>query len=145
MPGWREKYQRLVEELATLAEDVEKRHSDREVPTECWSDAKEFYVSNDLEIVDNEDYARNHWGKGRYFKVRRVDAPPPKQADDDHLSQLPPEYLREMVAVTKKQFPGIEEHVKAHAKHVQKTSGCKTCGKETKDKSGYCSMDCMPF
>jgi hypothetical protein len=70
---WRQKYERLVEELSTLGEHVEMEHRQRVVDSEPWSASDVYYISNDMQVVDNEEYAKKHWGDGRYFEVKKTE------------------------------------------------------------------------
>lgn len=66
------RYKRLYDELkqrvATLADDLEFDGVDKDMDDEPWSTSRIMFVSNHMEVVDNEEYALKHWGKGKYRK-----------------------------------------------------------------------------
>ncbi len=75
---WQRRYFRLQGEIQNLYETrVQfKRFEKREkIPNECFSASQEFFISNDLYVVDNEAYALKHWGEGRYFRVVIASSP----------------------------------------------------------------------
>lgn len=73
---WKEKYDALCGAIQEIHETVNVfKTGPKGLPDECDSTSDEFFVSNVLEIVDNEEYAKKHWGKGKYFRVVRADAP----------------------------------------------------------------------
>lgn len=64
---WKHRFDRLTGELRDLAESVERAPRRREdIPTEFWTSSDELFISNDMEIADNEEYALKHWGPGKY-------------------------------------------------------------------------------
>lgn len=66
---WKLKYDRLQSKIQELHE--EGQWVREEQPAECISESEEFYISNSMEVVDNEEYALRNWGEGFYFKVRK--------------------------------------------------------------------------
>jgi hypothetical protein len=67
---WKIRYENLkaaIQEIHELANQF--RQFERNIPNEPWSLSDEFFISNDLEVVDNEEYALQNWGEGKYFKV----------------------------------------------------------------------------
>ncbi len=79
---WQKRYLALQGKIQCLYEEgVQFDPQDEDVPEECYSASDEFFISNDMHVVDNEEYALKHWGKGRYFRV--VVAPMPQERNKD--------------------------------------------------------------
>lgn len=67
---WKAKYDALRAALQELHESENLfRDSSDEMPDECISVSDEFFISNAMEVVDNEKFALEHWGEGNYFRV----------------------------------------------------------------------------
>ena len=69
---WKKRYDSLASELQALHEKVNGFKTFFEVPNEPISTSDTFFISNDLEVCDNEEAALDHWGPGKYFKVVKV-------------------------------------------------------------------------
>lgn len=65
---WKKRFDALKNAIGSLDDSIQDE-IEKPVPKECWSAASEFFISNDLQICDNEKYAKDHWGKGKYFRV----------------------------------------------------------------------------
>lgn len=63
---WQNKYKHLVTEIQAIHEKAEWK--EEEQPDECISKSEEFFMSFDMQIVDNEEYAKKHWD-GKYFRM----------------------------------------------------------------------------
>ncbi len=63
---WRGRYERLVILLQDIADD--SRFDEETIEDFPISASEEFFISNDLQVVDNEEYAKSHWGPGKYRK-----------------------------------------------------------------------------
>jgi hypothetical protein len=71
---WQKRYRALQADIQNFYEETTLFQPEDDVPNECISVSEEFFISNDLHVVDNEAYALKHWGKGRYFRVVKADA-----------------------------------------------------------------------
>lgn len=69
---WKSKYDSLASRVASLADQAEMERNRDIIEDECWSASDTFFISNHMEVVDNEEYAKENWGPGKYFKVKRV-------------------------------------------------------------------------
>lgn len=69
---WKEKYDNLCAAIQEIHETANVfMEGNKNIPDEPISDSKEFFVSNVLGCVDNEEYAIENWGEGKYFKVKK--------------------------------------------------------------------------
>lgn len=68
---WKQRYEELTLSIRDLIEDT--RLDFDEVPVEPISVSDYFYISNDWQICDNEEYAIEHWGPGKYAKYSKCD------------------------------------------------------------------------
>ena len=67
---WQNRFEDLRSNLQGLYERTEWAFEEQ--PELCISEAREFFVSHDLQVADNEAAAKKYWGD-RYFRVVRVD------------------------------------------------------------------------
>ena len=71
---WKRRFDKLKMAIEDLSESANLTNDfQKDIPDEPYSESKEYFISNDLEVVDNERYALEHWGKGKYFKAVRVE------------------------------------------------------------------------
>lgn len=68
---WQQRYMKLLSKVQE-ALDVGDFALD-EVPPEPASASEEVFISNDLQVCDNEAFAQNHWGEGRYRRFVLAD------------------------------------------------------------------------
>ncbi len=75
---WQQRYMKLI---FNIEDAVDGAKSDLdEQPDEPQSASDEMFVSNDLQVCDNEQYAQDHWGEGKY---RRFVLEPQAAANKD--------------------------------------------------------------
>jgi hypothetical protein len=67
---WKKKYDDLCIKIQDLHEIQE--FENKEPSNECLCEGDEFWISNDLDVCADENYAIRNWGKGKYFKVKKV-------------------------------------------------------------------------
>jgi hypothetical protein len=84
---WQRRYQELVMELECLSDTIRLKRR-FEVSVEPCSASKEFFISNDMDCVDNETYALEYWGPGKYRRVVldeafKLGTPDPKGERDE--------------------------------------------------------------
>jgi len=72
---WQRRFFRLQAEIQNVYEvGVLFKPETKDIPDVCESASKEFFISNDMHVVDNERYAKENWGEGKYFRVVRARA-----------------------------------------------------------------------
>ena len=71
---WKKKYEYLCATIQMMHERAErlKALDDKNFPQICISASKVFWISNDLEVFDNEESAKEYAGKNNYFKVKKT-------------------------------------------------------------------------
>jgi len=68
---WKKKHDHLQTKIRELLEKSEYRQLE-DIPKDCISGSLEFWMSNDMEVVDTEKAAIRLFGEGKYFKVVKV-------------------------------------------------------------------------
>jgi|WetSurSiteA1Bulk_404760.scaffolds.fasta_scaffold568032_1 hypothetical protein len=69
---WKNKYDNLRLSLINLAEGEHTKIDDAPIPDEPISSSDVLYISNDWQVTDNEKFAKDVFGWGKYMVFKKT-------------------------------------------------------------------------